>query len=94
MHRTSWNCRYPRSSLDMGMPRSEDAPESMTGVVDSFDAHRGLGRIVCTSGESLMFHCVEIADGTRSIEIGTPVEFERRMKFSRPEAFSVRSREG
>ena len=92
MRRTFWSCRSPRSSPDMGKSESLAHPVSMTGIVESFDVHRGLGRIVCTTGEDLMFHCVEISDGTRSIEVGTPVEFEIREKFSRPEAFSVRPR--
>lgn len=63
----------------------------IVGRVSEFDAHRGLGRVVSDSGESYLFHCVEIGDGSRSIEVGTKVEFEVREKFSRPEAFSVRA---
>lgn len=36
-----------------------------------------------------MFHCVEISDGSRKVDVGTSVEFEVREKFSRPEAFAV-----
>lgn len=61
------------------------------GRVVEFDEHRGLGRIRSEGGEDLLFHCVELSDGTRRIEIGTAVEFEVRDKFSRPEAFAIGS---
>ena len=61
------------------------------GRVVDFDEHRGLGRIRSEGGEDLLFHCVELSDGTRRIEVGTAVEFEVRVKFSRPEAFAIRS---
>ncbi len=37
-----------------------------------------------------LFHCVEIADGTRTIEVGTPVEFELMVKFGNEEARALR----
>lgn len=60
------------------------------GQVAEFDSHRGLGRVVTADGATYMFHCAEIADGSRSIDVGTQVDFEVREKFSRPEAFVVR----
>ncbi len=79
------------------MEHDSDEPMSITsaglvqrGTVASFDAHRGLGTVAAESGETYMFHCVEIADGTRQVEVGTAVEFELRTKFSRPEAFALR----
>jgi cold shock CspA family protein len=52
------------------------------GVVASFDTDAGLGTVTDdavtdqTSGPPLYgFHCTEIADGTRTIEVGTPVTF-------------------
>jgi hypothetical protein len=59
--------------------------------VVEFDEHCGLGRVSVPTGETYMFHCVEIVDGSRTIAVGTDVEFHIREKFSRPEAFSVAS---
>ena len=46
------------------------------GTVVAFDEHRGLGEIGTADGCRYPFHCVEIADGSRAIEVGTPVTFE------------------
>lgn len=45
------------------------------GTVVAFDERRGLGRIEA-SGRTFPFHCTQIADGTRSVPIGQPVEFD------------------
>jgi hypothetical protein len=37
-----------------------------------------------------MFHCAEIADGTRQINLGSEVECELITKFSRVEASAIR----
>jgi cold shock CspA family protein len=52
-----------------------------TGVVATFDEPRGLGTITADSAEGkaggeLPFHCTAIADGTRTIPVGTRVRFE------------------
>ena len=47
------------------------------GVVDSFDADVGLGVIVDDEGRRWPFHCTVIADGSRTIDPGTDVHFER-----------------
>lgn len=57
----------------------------------SFDEAIGLGSITSTGGDEHMFHCIEIADGTRSIEVGTDVVFDLLLKFGRYEAANVRS---
>ncbi|MBU3717895.1 MAG: hypothetical protein FGM45_06280 [Actinobacteria bacterium] len=59
------------------------------GVVVEFDAHVGLG-VVESDGERFVFHCVEIADGSREVAVGESVDFDVREKFSRPEAFALR----
>ena len=46
------------------------------GRVTAFDARRGLGEITAADGTVLGFHCTSIADGSRSIAVGTPVDFE------------------
>ena len=47
----------------------------MTGRVVAFDERRGLGEVE-HDGDRYPFHCVAIADGTRSIEVGEAVDFE------------------
>jgi cold shock CspA family protein len=46
------------------------------GTVTAFDAHRGLGEITGADGTVYPFHCTVIADGTRTINVDTPVEFD------------------
>ncbi|MHB1534230.1 MAG: cold shock domain-containing protein [Acidimicrobiales bacterium] len=47
------------------------------GVVETFDVDVGLGRLRADeAGQALFpFHCTQIADGSRSIEVGTRVTF-------------------
>ena len=42
------------------------------------------------SGAELLFHCVEIADGTRTIPVGQVVEFDLLRKFGTDEAANLR----
>lgn len=64
-----------------------------TGRVTVFDAHVGLGEVTPDDGgPAVLFHCVEIADGTRTIEVGTAVEYHPTLKFGRTEAFDLRPR--
>ena len=48
----------------------------MTGRVVAFDGHRGLGEVVAADGTRYQFHCTQIADGTRTIDVGADVDFE------------------
>jgi cold shock CspA family protein len=48
----------------------------MRGHVRMFDERRGLGEIEADDGSTITFHCTAIADGSRRIAAGTPVEFE------------------
>jgi cold shock CspA family protein len=45
------------------------------GKVGSFDADVGLGDVLGEDGRRYPFHCTEIADGSRRIEVGAEVEF-------------------
>ncbi len=45
------------------------------GTVVEFDPARGLGTIAADDGRRYPFHCTEIADGTRTIALGTAVTF-------------------
>ena len=62
----------------------------MRGTVTAFDAHVGLGDITIADGPVVMFHCAEIADGSRQIDVGSEVECDIVMKFSRAEASAIR----
>ena len=60
-----------------------------TGTVAVFDAAEGLGEIAGDDGRTYPFHCVEIADGTRSIPVGAAVTFEVLAKLGRYEAARI-----
>lgn len=62
----------------------------MTGTVTAFDEHVGLGTVTTAEGVEHLFHCVEIADGTRTIAVGTPVTFGLLPKLGRYEASQLR----
>ncbi|HET9071913.1 MAG TPA: cold shock domain-containing protein [Acidimicrobiales bacterium] len=50
-------------------------PGVTTGTVTDFDAEVGLGEVGADDGTVVRFHCTQIADGSRSIAVGTPVSF-------------------
>lgn len=58
----------------------------ISGIVSDFDAAAGLGVVVADEGGQFPFHCVEIADGTRTIAVGTAVTFGLLHKLGRLEA--------
>jgi len=60
------------------------------GTVIEFDEYVGLGEVEDEDGARYVFHCVEIADGTRTIEVGADVQFELMRKFGRDEAAQLR----
>ena len=60
------------------------------GHVVDFDEHVGLGHVAAADGRQLLFHCVEIADGTRTIPVGQHVEFDLLRKFGQDEAANLR----
>ncbi|HWD56080.1 MAG TPA: hypothetical protein VG346_13220 [Acidimicrobiales bacterium] len=45
------------------------------GRVASFDPARGLGTVEDETGAAYDFHATAIADGSRRIDVGTPVSF-------------------
>jgi len=47
----------------------------VTGRVAAFDDGRGLGEIAGDDGVAYPFHCTAIADGSRTIAVGTRVAF-------------------
>ncbi|MBO0692389.1 MAG: cold shock domain-containing protein [Acidimicrobiaceae bacterium] len=46
------------------------------GCVVDFDEQVGLGTVESEDGRRWRFHCTQIADGTRTIAVGTLVTFE------------------
>jgi CspA family cold shock protein len=62
------------------------------GTVMAFDGDAGLGTIRGDDGIDYLFHCVEIADGTRTIDVAAPVEFSRLAKLGAFEAACVTKR--
>ena len=46
------------------------------GRIAAFDADKGFGEVEAEDGRRLFFHCTQIADGTRTIAVGTEVTFE------------------
>ncbi len=64
---------------------------SRSGVVIAFDDQSGLGTIEGVDASTYAFHCIEIADGSRSIAVGASVSFDLLAKFGRWEAANIRS---
>jgi cold shock CspA family protein len=60
------------------------------GRVTQFDEQAGLGVITTADGTAFPFHCVEIVDATRTIQVGTDVDFEPLRKLGRVEAAAIR----
>jgi CspA family cold shock protein len=56
------------------------------GAVVAFDRHIGLGEVRGANGTVYPFHCIEIADGSRDIEVGAAVQFTLLGKLGRYEA--------
>lgn len=65
---------------------------SFHGTVEAFDEHRGLGVIRSEDGRAVDFHCIGIADGSRSIPVGQPVRFRELAKLGRYEATDIAPR--
>lgn len=61
----------------------------LAGTVIAFDREVGLGEVRAADGSVYPFHCIEIADGTRDIAVGTAVEFGLIGKLGRYEAAHI-----
>lgn len=62
---------------------------SAIGTVIAFDAAVGLGEIERADGVRFPFHCIEIADGTRTVDVGAAVRFQLLCKLGRYEAAAL-----
>jgi CspA family cold shock protein len=61
----------------------------LSGTVTGFDEAKGLGTVTAVDGREYLFHCIEIADGTRTVDVGQPVRFQPLPKFGRIQAGRV-----
>ena len=59
-----------------------------TGIVTDFYRDDGLG-VIEADGLRYPFHCIEIADGSRDIAVGTAVSFDLLCKLGRYEAAAI-----
>jgi len=64
----------------------------MNGTVREFDEAKGLGVIDATDDGSFAFHCIEIADGTRTIDVGQAVTFRLLARFGAFQAGAIEKR--
>lgn len=64
----------------------------MNGTVREFDEAKGLGVIATSDGGSFAFHCIEIADGTRTIATGQAVTFRPLARFGAFQAGAIEKR--
>ena len=55
---------------------SASLSEAVAGTVSDFDDPRGIGSVTTEDGRVLAFHCTAIADGSRTIAVGTTVVVE------------------
>jgi len=67
------------------------ADGSQLGAVVAFDEAGGYGTVAAKgTGHRWFFHCTAIADGSRTIAVGTPVQFEVAAgRMGRYEAFAL-----
>lgn len=64
----------------------------MNGRVTAFDEAVGLGDVLGEDARQYGFHCVEIADGSRTIDVGAEVEFTVLAKLGTYEAACLTKR--
>jgi cold shock CspA family protein len=62
----------------------------MNGVVSEFSIERGLGTVTSQDGRSYLFHAIEIADGSRAIDVGRRVVFRTLPRFGELQAGAIR----
>ena len=61
----------------------------MNGTVREFDEATGLGVISAADDGAFPFHCIEIADGTRTIDAGQAVRFRLLPRFGAFQAGAI-----
>ncbi len=73
----------------MTVPTDPTDDVARKGRVEAFDERAGLGTVADVDGVTYEFHCVEIADGRRTIAVGAAVVFGARAKLGRAEAVGI-----
>lgn len=73
-----------------GTPAVAPMQRTLSGTVVEFDREVGLGEVRATDGTVYPFHCIVIADGSRTVEVGAAVAFELLPKLGRWEATAIR----
>lgn len=63
--------------------------DSHLGIVSDFDEARGLGVVTSSTGSRWPFHCVSLADGSRSVDKGAAVRFSVAFRVLRLEAVEI-----
>lgn len=48
----------------------------LRGTVTAFSDADGLGQVTGEDGSVHPFHCTALADGTRTVQVGTPVSYQ------------------
>lgn len=72
----------------MSQPTPQHDEGRLSGHVEQFDIDRGLG-MIWSLGQEYVFHCAEILDGTRDINIGASVSFVVAHRFGIIEASEI-----
>lgn len=77
------------------IPHPSEVFTDRCGVVVSFDEQIGTGVIVGDStGAEWYFHCTRISDGSRTIDVATPVWFRTTLGPTGVEAVDIRPAPG
>lgn len=63
--------------------------DARTGTVTQFDEARGLGTVTSDTGSRWPFHCVSLADGSRTVDPGARVRFSIAFRVRRLEAVGI-----
>jgi cold shock CspA family protein len=63
--------------------------QRLVGSVTSFSDSVGLGTVTADDGREFEFHCIEIADGSRTIEVGAQVAFTPLPRFGAWQAGNI-----
>ena len=64
----------------------------MNGTVREFDEPSGIGLIISADDQPFVFQCIEIADGSRDIEVGQAVSFRPLPRFGAFQAGAIEKR--
>jgi len=66
--------------------------DTLNGTVHEFDEASGIGVIVSGDDQPFLFQCIEIADGTRDIDVGQAVSFRPLPRFGVFQAGAIEKR--